>query len=153
MLQQGDVEAAIRERKLQRAAGLERHLPALPGAIGQIARRFDKGLGEVDAGHLAAGRRGEKARRAADAGADIKHRHICGNGSKLSKLGGRQQAPGVELVEPGELFRCQPLVIRPERRKRRLQPRGQSGRAIMLAHAFQHIGHWRNSFSLPACPI
>src|SRR5258708_19593319 len=38
MLQQHDVETAVVEWKLQRAGGLERHLPALSSAPAQIPR-------------------------------------------------------------------------------------------------------------------
>src|ERR1700738_1197663 len=60
MLEQHDVETAVVEWKLQRAGGLKRHLPALSGALGQIARGIDEWFAEVDARHPAALGRSEK---------------------------------------------------------------------------------------------
>ena len=114
MLQQHDVEAAVVEWKLQRAGGLERHLPALSRALGQIARGIHEWLAEVDARDLAAIGRRQKARRPADARADIQNRHVGGDPSQLGKLGGRREPPGVKLVERAELLRREPLLLRPE---------------------------------------
>src|SRR3954469_13799122 len=99
MLQQHDIETAIVEWKLQRAGGLERHLSALSRTLGQIARGIDEWLAEVDAGDPAAIARRQKARRPADAPADIQNRHVGGDPSQLGKLGGRREPAGVKLVE------------------------------------------------------
>ena len=141
MLQQHDVETAVVEGKLQRAGGLKRHLPALSRALGQIARGIDEWLAEVDARDLAAIGRSQKARRPADARADIQNRHVGGDPGQLGKLGGRGEPPGVKLVERRQLLRREPLLLRPEGGERRLQPLGQAGRAIVVAHAIKDIGH------------
>ena len=99
MLQQHDVETAVVKWKLQRAGGLERHLPALSRALGQIARGIHEWLAEVDARNPAAIGRSQKARRPADARADIQNRHVGGDPSQLGKLGGRGEPAGVKLVE------------------------------------------------------
>ena len=57
------------------------------------------------------------------------------------ELGGRGEPAGVELVEGAELLRRQPLIFRPEGGERRLQPLGQAGRTIVVAHAIEVIGH------------
>ena len=141
VLQEGGVEAAIVEGKFQRVAGLEGHLPALPGARGQIARGVHEGLAEVDAGDAAAKGRRQEARRPADTRADIQHRHVRRDPGQLGKLRGRSQPPGVKLVEAGELLRHKPLILGTEHGQRRLQPLGQPSRAIMVAYALQHFGH------------
>ncbi len=141
MLQQHYVEMAVVERKVQRAGGLKRHLPALSRPLGQIARGIDEWLAEVDARNPAAIGRGQKARRPANARSDIQNRHVGGNPGQLGKLGGRCQPSGVKLVEGSQLLRRESLVLRPEGRERRLQPLGQAGRAIVVAHAIKDIGH------------
>jgi len=67
VLQQHNAETAVVKRKLQRTGDLERHLPALSGALGQKARCIHEWLAQVDAGHVAAVGRRQKACRAADA--------------------------------------------------------------------------------------
>jgi hypothetical protein len=67
VLQQHDIETAIVKGKLERAGGLERHLPGLSRAFGQIARGIHEGRAEVDAPNLAAIGRSQIARRPADA--------------------------------------------------------------------------------------
>ena len=47
----------------------------------------------------------------------------------------------MKLIEGSQLLRRQPLFIRPEGRERRLQPIGQAGRAIVVAHTIKDIGH------------
>ena len=89
MLQQHHLEMAVVERKFQRASGLKRHPPVLSRALGQIPRGIDEWLAEVDTRNLAATGRGQKARRPADARADIQNRHVGGNPSQLGKLNGR----------------------------------------------------------------
>ena len=64
-----------------------------------------------------------------------------GNAGELRKLGSRSEAAGVELVEGRELLRRQPLIFRSEHGKRCLQPFGQAGRAIVVAHIIKDIGH------------
>ena len=54
-------------------------------------------------------------------------------------------APGVKLVEAAQLLGREPLILRAEGRERRLQPLGQAGRAIMVAHAIKFIGHCKMS--------
>ena len=141
MLQQRDVEAAVVEGKLQRAGGLERHLSALSRPLGQIARGIDEWLAEVDTRDLAAIGRGQKPRRPANARSDIQNRHIGGNPSQPGKLGGRGEPSGVKLVERRQLPRREPLLLWPEGRERCLQPLGQAGGAIMVAHIIKEIGH------------
>jgi hypothetical protein len=73
MLQQHDVETVVIKWKLQRASDLKRHLPTLSRALGQIARGIHEWLAEVDAHNTAATGRSQKARRPADARADIQN--------------------------------------------------------------------------------
>jgi hypothetical protein len=47
----------------------------------------------------------------------------------------------VKLVEGSQLLRREPLFVRREGRERRLQPLGQAGRAIVVAHTIKNIGH------------
>src|SRR5579859_1736303 len=98
MLEQHDVEAACIKWKLQRAAGLEGHLRALSRALGQIARGIHEWLAEVDAGNPASVSCRQKARRSADAGADIQNCHVGGDPGQLGELGGRSEPAGVKLV-------------------------------------------------------
>src|SRR5262249_11600598 len=116
MLQQHDVETAVVEWKLQRAGGLEQHLPALSRTLGQIARGIDERLAEVDAGNPAAKGRGQKARRPADARADIQNRRVDGDASQFGKVGGGRESAGVKLVEGSQLLGREPLILRAERR-------------------------------------
>src|ERR1700722_19660034 len=150
MLQQHGVKPAVIKWKLQRAGGLERDLPALSGALGQIARGVHEWLAEVDARNPAAIGRGQKARRSADARADVKNRHVGGDPSQLGKLGGRCESAGVKLVEGAQLLGREPLILRPEGRERRLQPFGQAGRAIVVADVIKGIGHCKAPLSLQA---
>src|SRR5262245_22501983 len=99
MLQRHDVEATVTERQLERARDLERYLPALPGALGQIACGIDERLAEVDARHPAAMARGQKARRPADARPDVENRHVGGDPGQRGKLGGGGEPARVDLVE------------------------------------------------------
>src|SRR5262249_54389676 len=105
MLQQHDVEIAVIKRELERAGGLEPHPPALSRALGQIARRLDEWLAEIDTRNPAAiiGRR-QKARGTADARANIENRHLGRDPSQLGKLVGRGEAARVKLVEGPELL-------------------------------------------------
>src|SRR6185312_6183319 len=120
MLQQRDAETGVAERKRERAAGVERHASALPGALRQIARAVDESRAEIDAGDAAAISRRQIARRSADAGADIEHRHLFGDADELAELGGGGESASVELVERAELLRREALVVRPEHGERRL---------------------------------
>ena len=61
--------------------------------------------------------------------------------SQLGKLDGRCEPAGVKLVERGQLLRRESLILRSEGGERRLQPLGQAGRAIVVAHAIKNIGH------------
>jgi hypothetical protein len=47
----------------------------------------------------------------------------------------------VKLVKGGQLLRRKSLISRPERRQRGLQPFGQAGRLIVVAHAIKNIVH------------
>ena len=67
VLQQDGVEAAAVEGQFEGAGGLERHLLALPGALGEIARGIHKRFAQVDPRDPAANRRGQKAGRPAHA--------------------------------------------------------------------------------------
>jgi len=70
-----------------------------------------------------------------------RNRHVGGESSQLGKLGGRSEPAGVKLVEGSQLLRQEPLFLRSEGRERRLQPLGQAGRAIVVAHAIKDIVH------------
>ena len=135
------MKRAVVKWKLQRAGSLERHLPALSRPLGQIARSIDERLAEVDARNLAAKGRGQKASRPADPGAHVQNRHIGGDPCQLGKISGSGEPAGVKLVEASQLLRHEPLFLRPEGRERGLQPLGQVGRAIVIAHAIKGIGH------------
>jgi len=141
MLQQHNVKPFIVKWKLQRAGGLERDLPALSGALGQIARGIHERLAEIDTRNPAAIGRSQKARRPADTRSDIQNRHVGGNPSQLGKLNGRREPSGVKLVEGSQLLRREPLFVRPEGRECRIQPLGQAARAIVVAHTIKDIGH------------
>ena len=143
MLQQRGVEAFLLEGKLQRAGRPERHPQSLARARGQIACGLHEGLAEIDAGDPAAIARRQKARRPADARTNIQNRHLGGDSNELGKLGGRGQPSRVKLVQGGQLLRLQRPILRPEIGERRLQPLGQAGRAIMVTHAGERIGHGR----------
>src|SRR5215469_11602650 len=104
MLQQHDVETAGVKRELERAGSLKRHLSALSRTLGQIARGIHEWLAEVDARNLAAVGRGQKARRPADACADVQNRHAGGDPGQLAKLGGSSEPAGVKLVEGSQLL-------------------------------------------------
>src|SRR5258708_30329965 len=148
MLQQHDVETAVVEWKLQRAGGLERHLPALSSALGQIARGSSEWLDEVDARHPTAIGRAQNGCGPADARADIQNRQVGSDPGQLGKLGGRSEPACVKLVEGTQLLGREPLILRPKDSERRLQPLGQAGRAIMVAHAIKDIGHCQGSPTL-----
>ena len=141
MLQQRDIEMAVVKGKRQRARVLERHPLALSCPLRQIARGFNEGLAEIDAGNPAAIGGSQKARRAANARSDIQNRHVGGNSCQLGKLDGRLQPSGMKLVKASELLRREPLFVWPEGRERRLQPLDQAARAIVVAHTLKHIGH------------
>jgi hypothetical protein len=141
MLQQRDIKTAVVKWKLERTRGLERRLPAQARALGQIARGIHEGLAEIDARNPAATGRSQKARRPADARTDVQNPHVSGDPSQLGKLGGRSEPAGVKLVNGTQLLGREPLILRPEGRERRLQPLGQAGRTIVVAHAIKHIGH------------
>src|SRR5258707_11810145 len=104
MLEQHDVETAVVKWKLQRTGGLERHLPALSRALGQIAGGIHEWLAEVDARNLAAVSCGQKAHRPADARANIQNGHVGRDPSQLGKLGGRSEPAGVKLVKGTQLL-------------------------------------------------
>ena len=140
-LQQRDIEMAVVKGKRQRARVLERHPLALSCPLRQIARGFNEGLAEIDAGNPAAIGGSQKARRAANARSDIQNRHVGGNSCQLGKLDGRLQPSGMKLVKASELLRREPLFVWPEGRERRLQPLDQAARAIVVAHTLKHIGH------------
>src|SRR5258708_33703124 len=114
MLQQHDVETAVVEWKLQRAGGLERHLPALSSALGQMARGIHEWLAEVAARPPTAIGRSKKACRPADARADIQNRQVGGDPGQLGKLGGRSEPACVKLVEGTQLLGREPLILRPK---------------------------------------
>ena len=56
----------------------------------------------------------------------------------------------MKLVEGAKLLGREPLILRSEGRQRRLQPLGQAGRAIVVAHVIKDIGHCKVPLSLPA---
>lgn len=132
---------AVVERKVQRAGGLKRHPLALSRPLRQIARGIDEWLAEVDARNPAAIGRGQKARRPANSRSDIQNRHGGGDPGQLGKLNGRCEPAGVKLVEGSQPLRRGARLVRPEGCQRRLQPLGQAGRAIMVAHPIKEIGH------------
>jgi hypothetical protein len=47
----------------------------------------------------------------------------------------------MKLVEGAQLLGREPLMLRPKRSERRLQPLGQAGRAIVVAHTIEYISH------------
>ena len=113
MLQQHDVETAVVEGKRQRAARLERYLPALPRPPSEIDRGFDERFAEVDAGHRATIGRGEKTRWPTHSRPDVEDRHVGRDAGQFGKLGCRGEPTGVELVEASQLLGLQPLLLRP----------------------------------------
>src|SRR5258708_17970042 len=104
MLEQHGVETTVVKWKLQRTGGLERHLPALSRALGQIAGGIHEWLAEVDARNPAAVSCSEKARRPADARAHIQHRHVGRDPSQLGKLGGPSEPAPVNLGKCAQLL-------------------------------------------------
>ena len=56
-------------------------------------------------------------------------------------INGRCESSGMKLVDASQLLRREPLFVRPESRERRLQPLGEAGRAIVVAHTIEDIGH------------
>ena len=83
MLQQHNVETAGIERKLERAGGLKRHLPALSSTLRQITRGIDECLAEIDARNVAAEGCGQRARRSTNARANVQNRHTGGDPDQL----------------------------------------------------------------------
>ncbi|WP_245429984.1 hypothetical protein [Mesorhizobium sp. WSM3859] len=47
----------------------------------------------------------------------------------------------MELVERRQLPGLQPLFLRPKYRQRGLQSIGEAGRAVVIAHAIEFVGH------------
>ena len=47
------------------------------------------------------------------------------------------------------MLRREPLILWPKDSERRLQPLGQAGRTIVVAHAIKNIGHCKVPLSLP----
>src|SRR5262245_42881267 len=124
MLEQDDVETSVVKWKFQRAGGSERHLPALSRALSQIARRFYEWLAQLDARDSAAISRSEKARRSADARADIQNRHVGVEPGQLGQIGGRSKSAGVKLIERCQLLGREPVFLRTQGGERCLQPLG-----------------------------
>jgi hypothetical protein len=52
----------------------------------------------------------------------------------------------VKLVEDAQLLGREPVILRPEGSEHRLQPLGQAGGAIVVAHAIKDIGHCKIPF-------
>src|SRR5215472_13790502 len=104
MLEEDSIETAVVKWKVQRARGLKRYLPTLSRAFGQIARGVHEWLAEIDARYAAAVRCRQKARRPADARADIQNRHVSGDPSQLGKIDRRGQPAGMELIEGIQLL-------------------------------------------------
>ena len=88
------------------------------------------------------------ARRSADARSDIQHRHISRDAGQFCQIRGRGEATGVKLVETRQLLRRQPRIFRSEHRQRRLEPLGQAGRTIMVAHAIKLVFHDKTPFGI-----
>ena len=58
----------------------------------------------------------------------------------------------MKLIEASQLLRREPLILRPEGRERRLQPFGQAGRAIVVAHIIKDISHGKSPDSGRVAP-
>ena len=71
--------------------------------------------------------------------------------ASFGKLGGRRKPAGVKLVEGAQLLGREPLILRSEGNERGLQPLGQAGRAIVVAHPVKDIGHGKVPPGLGGC--
>ena len=111
MLKEHEIERAVCEGEVERVADLERRSVLHAAARGQILRRVDERLAEIDAGDVAAEGRGEEPGRPADAAAEVEHARLRPDGRHRGQVLGREQPARVELVHRGEVGDGQPLVL------------------------------------------
>jgi hypothetical protein len=117
VLQEHHIEGCVFERQMQGIADLERDAVRQATALRQINGSIDEGRAQVDSYYVAAEGRGEIARWAADAAAEIQHSSGWVEPSGRCQLGGGEDASDMELIEWRELGDGQHLTFGRDRRE------------------------------------
>jgi hypothetical protein len=117
VLQEHHIEGCVFERQMQGIADLERDAVRQATALRQINGSIDEGRAQVDADYLTAEGRGEIARWAADAAAEVQHPGGWVEPSGGCQFRGGENTSDMELVERSKLGDGQHLTFGRDRRE------------------------------------